>query len=118
MKLKLVVPVLVVATVASLIGSASAASLVGYEGNVRWKPFLGHTGVCRNMWKQYVAASGHSAYASTTADRRTVEAAICGTSINFGSKRAAESQALAQCNAGLKHYKMTVVRNCKIAASK
>ena len=111
----------IVTTVASLTGSASASSLAGHEGDVRRKPFFPMsdvtTGGCRSLWKEYVGASGHSAYASTL-DAWPVEAVICGGVINSSSKRSAESQALTQCNAGLKYYKMKVMRKCQISASK
>ena len=71
----------IVTTVASLTGSASASSLAGHEGDVRRKPFFPMsdvtTGGCRSLWKEYVGASGHSAYASTL-DAWPVEAVICG----------------------------------------
>jgi hypothetical protein len=118
MKMKgLVLSVLFVVSGAALAGFANAASLAGSKGDVRSRPNLGDTGPCRKAWEQYVAASGHSAYA-TTPYSRMVEAIICGSHINASSKVAAETNALANCNAGLKRWKMNVVRSCAIAASK
>ena len=103
---------------ATHVNFATAASLTGSEGDVRSRPYLGDsTGGCTKVWKQYVAASGHSAYA-TTPYSRMAEAIICGSSINAGSKAAAEARALDQCNAGLKHWKMSAVRKCALSASK
>jgi len=97
----------------------AAAPLAGYAGEVRWKPFFDSdgTGGCPKIWNQYVAASSHAAYASTP-DSHTAEAVICSAALGAGSKAAAETKALAQCEAGLDRWKVTVVRNCMIAASK
>jgi hypothetical protein len=114
---KLVLSVLIVVSGTVLTGLASAASLAGSEGDVRSRPDFGDSGPCHKIWKQYVAASGHSSYATTPYSRMS-EAIICGGSINAGSKAAAETKALAQCNAGLKRWKVNAVRNCKVAASK
>jgi hypothetical protein len=98
---------------------AAAGSLSGDTGQVRWTPFFvrGTTGGCQSMWERYVKASGHSAYAMTP-QSWSVEGSICGAAYNAGSKSAAESRALSQCEAGLKRWKMNVQRRCEIAASK
>ena len=118
MKSNPILPALVV-TAAAAAGAASAASLAGSEGQVRSRPHfeMGGTGGCQGMWKQYVGAAGHSAYA-TTPFNRMVEGVICATTLNAGSKSAAEAAALAECTRGLKRYKMAVVRSCAIGASK
>jgi hypothetical protein len=114
---RLIVSALLVTGGATNASFAAAASLAGSEGDVRSRPHFGDGGGCNKAWSQYVAASGHSAYATTPYDRMA-EAIICGSSINAGSKAAAETNALAQCNAGLKRWKMSVVRKCGISASK
>lgn len=102
----------------SLAVPAIAGSLAGNEGEVRRRPyFTMGAGGCHNIWKRYVAAQGHSAYAITP-QSRGVEGTICGAHFNAGSQQAAERKALVSCRGGLKRYKVSAVGDCEIAASK
>ena len=103
--------------------SAAAASLAGQVGDKRRGQVLPafSRGSCGEAWKAYVAASGHSAYASTRYGgpfATTSEAIFCGMDRNASSQKAAEQRALASCNAAKKKYKMRSTGPCEIVASK
>ena len=101
------------------LSTAVAASLAGQVGEKRRGQVLpgSATGSCG-----YVAASGHSAYASTRYAgpyvRNGAEAIYCGADRNSSSKAAAEQRALANCNAAKKKYKMRSTGPCEVVASK
>lgn len=98
---------------------AHAGSLAGSEGEVRRRHIFDNLeyGSCRNGWKQYVAASGHSAYASSPSGFGN-EAYVCSWRLNFKSKAQAEEAAMKDCKAGLKQYKHEVFGPCEVIASK
>jgi hypothetical protein len=106
------------------LSTAVAASLAGQVGEKRRGQVLpgSATGSCGETWKAYVAASGHSAYASTRYAgpyvRNGAEAIYCGADRNSSSKAAAEQRALANCNAAKKKYKMRSTGPCEVVASK
>ena len=107
----------------ALPASAEAASLAGQVGEKRRGQVLpAYTkGSCGAAWKAYVAASGHSAYASTRYAgpfARQHEAIYCGIDRNASSQKAAEQRALASCDSAKKKYKMRSVGPCEIVASK
>ena len=108
----------------SLSTSATAASLAGQVGEKKRGQILpGSTsGSCGQAWKAYVAASGHSAYASTRFVgpyvRNGMEAIYCGLDRNASSQKAAEQRAIASCNSAKKKYKMRSTGPCEIVASK
>jgi len=103
---------------------ADAASLAGQVGEKRRGQVLpAYTrGSCGAAWKAYVAASGHSAYASTRYAgpyvRNGSEAIYCGADRNAPSQKAAEQRAIALCNSAKKKYKMHSTGPCEIVASK
>jgi len=99
---------------------ATAGSLAGSEGDKRFPPVRGSdpNSPCNKAWKAYVAASGHSAYATTPYTRVRDIAIICGQVINAKTQAAAEERALANCQSGLKKWKLTLGGRCEIAASK
>ncbi|WP_202355135.1 hypothetical protein [Mesorhizobium sp. 113-3-3] len=99
-------------------GASQAGSLAGSKGDVRFPPTLG-TGECNVAYKGYVAASGHSAYATTFYSRVVDLYIICGTKLNAPSQKAAEEIALRNCQAGLTRWKLkTASGGCAISASK
>jgi hypothetical protein len=106
------------------LSTAVAASLAGEVGEKRRGQVLpgSMTGSCGAAWKAYVAAAGHSAYASTRYAglyvRNGAEAIYCGADRNSPSKAVAEQRALANCNAAKKKYKMRSTGPCEIVASK
>jgi hypothetical protein len=108
----------------SLSTFASAASLAGQVGDKRRGQVLpgSATGSCGAAWKTYVAASGHSAYASTRYAgpfvRNGNEAIYCGIDRNASSQKAAEQRAVANCEAARKKYKMRSMGPCEVVASK
>jgi hypothetical protein len=108
----------------ALPASVEAASLAGQVGEKRRGQVLPGSarGSCGKAWKDYVAASGHSAYASTRYAglyvRNGSEAIFCGMYANASSQKAAEQRALANCNAGKKKYKMRSTGPCEVVASK
>lgn len=114
--------VLVFSFVAST--AAVAASLAGQVGDKRRGQVLpgSTTGSCGAAWKAYVAASGHSAYASTRFSgpfvRNGMEAIYCGIDRNAPSQKAAEQRAIASCNSAKKKYKMRSNGPCEVVASK
>ncbi|MCR5855571.1 hypothetical protein [Mesorhizobium sp. J428] len=71
--------------------------------------------------QQYVAASGHSAFASTPIDY-FYGSSVCATALNAASAKAAEERAMASCRAGAKKYKSAgeigVSGACQIFMSK
>jgi hypothetical protein len=97
--------------------TASAQSLAGQEGYVRQKAFLSlyEPGTCSKQWKQYMAASGHSAYITTPAFARQV---LCTTWLNGRSRQEAERLGLAHCTKLTKYYKGQFIKSCSVAASK
>jgi len=102
----------------STAGAGQAGSLAGSKGDVRFPPTLG-TGECNVAYKGYVAASGHSAYATTFYSRVVDLYIICGTKFNAPSQKAAEEIALRNCQAGLTRWKLkTASGGCAISASK
>ncbi|MFC3722518.1 hypothetical protein [Neoaquamicrobium sediminum] len=98
--------------------AAIAESLAGSAGQVRHRPrFMDSEGVCQDVYKAYVEASGHSAYAQTHLSFN-VEAFFCGHSFNAPSQKVAEERALENCNAAFKYYKLSSAGRCTIYASK
>ena len=74
---------------------------------------------CTKAYNAFVAASGHSAYATTFYSRVVDLYIICGTKLDAPSQKAAEDVALRNCQAGLKKWKVrTASGGCEIAASK
>ncbi|WP_367185924.1 hypothetical protein [Mesorhizobium escarrei] len=99
----------------------AAESLAGNKGDGRFAVNFppGSTGDCPKAYKAYVAASGHSAYATTFYSRVSDLYIICGSKLNAPSQQAAEEIALRNCQAGLTRWKLkTTAGGCAIAASK
>lgn len=104
--------------IATTVSAAMAGSLAGSKGDVHFPPTLG-SGECNVAYKAYVAASGHSAYATTFYSRVVDLYIICGTKLNAPSQKAAEELALRNCQAGLTKWKLkTASGGCAISASK
>ena len=101
-------------------GVGAAASLAGSKGEVRFSPYLpGHSkDPCTKTFKAYVAAGGHSAYATTPYIRVRDGAIICGAGLNAKSQAAAEELAMKSCLATRAYYKVNSGGTCEIAASK
>ncbi|MER8827581.1 hypothetical protein NKH73_05955 [Mesorhizobium sp. M0938] len=102
-------------------GVGAAESLAGSKGDSRFAVNFppGSTGDCPKAYKAYVAASGHSAYATTFYSRVTDLYVFCSARLNAPSKKAAEDLALRSCQDGVKKYKVkTASGGCGIAASK
>ncbi|TPN76085.1 hypothetical protein FJ987_20840 [Mesorhizobium sp. CU2] len=97
----------------------AAGSLAGSKGDVHYPVYFppGTKGNCGKAYNAYIAAGGHSAYASTPIARMT-EFFICGVSLNTKSQQAAEDLAMRNCLGGLKRYKFQTSGACSIAASK
>lgn len=102
-------------------GIGAAGSLAGSKGDTRfWPPLsLNPKEPCTKSYNAYVAASGHSAYATTFYSRVDDLYIICGARLNAPSQKAAEELALRSCQVGLKKWKVQIASGgCKIAASK
>ncbi|QPC93994.1 hypothetical protein [Mesorhizobium sp. INR15] len=102
-------------------GIAAAGSLAGNVGDKRSSPYLSldPKEPCTKAYNAYVAANGHSAYATTFYSRVVDLYIICGTRLNAPSQKAAEDLAMRSCQAGLKKYKVKIASGgCGIAASK
>jgi hypothetical protein len=101
-------------------GVGSAESLAGSKGDVRfWPKLLGNPKApCTKAFNAYVAAGGHSAYATTPYMRITSLYIICGSRLNAASQKAAEDAALKSCQAGRGGLKVSTGGACEIAASK
>lgn len=100
-------------------GFGVAGSLAGSEGDKRFPPNLGASkSPCAKAYKAYVAASGHSAYATTPYSRVVSLYILCGARLNAPSQKVAEDLAMKSCVATRAHYKVTNGGACEIAASK
>jgi len=105
-----------------LLGGASngfAENLSGKVGDKRYPVRFpsGTTGNCPKTYKDYIAASGHSAYAQTPVDPM-VDGFFCGLYYDARTKEEAEEGALKLCRELQKRYKFTVIKRCEIYASK
>ena len=98
-------------------GKSRSGGLSGQVGDVRYRVMFlaGSEGGCEGLYKAYVKASGHSAYASTPMD---FEYYHCAVGLNAGSQQAAEKQALASCEGGKQRYKVGIKNRCEIYMSK
>ena len=111
---------LAVLLVATAPGFSVAASLAGSEGETRFPPFLPYTqkAPCTKAYKAYVAAGGHSAYATTPYSRVRSLYIICGVKLNVPSQKSAEELALKSCEGTVARRRVTTGGHCEIAASK
>jgi len=102
-------------------GIGTAGSLAGSEGDKRFPPPLAMNpkDQCRIAYNAYVAAGGHSAYATTFYTRVRDLYVVCGKALNAPSQKAAEDAAMRNCQGGLKKWRLnTASGGCSIAASK
>jgi hypothetical protein len=102
-------------------GAGMAGSLAGSVGDKRFAPNLSLDPKegCYKAYLGYIAASGHSAYATTYYSRVVDLYIICGAKLNAPTQKAAEEIALRNCQYGLKKWKVrTASGGCAIAASK
>ncbi|NUS18211.1 MAG: hypothetical protein HOQ25_00200 [Mesorhizobium sp.] len=101
-------------------GAEAAGSLSGSVGDKRFSPTLSGraTDPCTKAYKAYIAASGHSAYATTSFVRVRDGYVLCGTHYNAPSQKAAEDLAMKSCQSAQAHYKVAAGGYCQIAASK
>lgn len=101
-------------------GIGMAGSLAGSVGDKRFSPVLPSSlkDPCNKAYKAYIAASGHSAYATTGFIRVMDGYVLCGAKYNAPSQQAAEDLAMKSCQSGLAHYKVAAGSQCQIAASK
>ena len=102
-------------------GVAIAGSLAGSVGDKRFPPPLAINpkDQCRIAYNAYVAAGGHSAYATTFYTRVRDLYVVCGKALNAPSQKAAEDVAMRNCQGGLKKWRLnTASGGCAIAASK
>jgi hypothetical protein len=102
-------------------GVGAAESLAGSKGHVRFPAIRGSDpkSECNVAYNAYIAASGHSAYATTFYSRVVDLYIICGSKLNAPSQKVAEEMALRNCQAGLTKWKVkTASGGCAISASK
>ena len=102
-------------------GIGLAGSLSGSVGDKRFPPPLAMNpkDQCRIAYNAYVAAGGHSAYATTFYTRVRDLYVVCGKALNAPSQKAAEDVAMRNCQGGLKKWRLnTASGGCAIAASK
>jgi hypothetical protein len=102
-------------------GVGTAESLAGKVGDKRFPISLtgGPKDGCSKGYKDYIAASGHSAFALTSTFAQ-FEAwyVFCGVQINAPSQKIAEERAMNGCKSLQKRYKVKIVGICRIGASK
>ncbi|MGX9179567.1 hypothetical protein [Mesorhizobium sp. BHbdii] len=112
--------ILTVLLILTVPGVGAAESLAGSKGDTRFHPYLPRNSKdpCTKAFKAYVAASGHSAYATTPYMRVTSLYIVCGSRLNAPSQKAAEELALKSCQATRNSYKVTTGGGCEVAASK
>lgn len=109
------------ALVLAVPGIGAAGSLAGSKGDVRFPATRGSDpkSQCNVAYNAYVAASGHSAYATTFYSRVVDLYIICGSKLNAPSQKIAEEMALRNCQAGLTKWRLkTASGGCAISASK
>ncbi|WP_181169780.1 hypothetical protein [Mesorhizobium sp. B2-3-13] len=101
-------------------GASVAGSLAGSGGDKRFPPTLNGDpeSPCTRAYQAYVAATGHSAYATTPYSRVVSLHILCGARLNAPSQEMAEELAMKSCLATRDHYKVTNGGACEIAASK
>ena len=97
----------------------AAESLAGQIGTKHYAVRFpsGMKGPCQKLYKDYIAASGHSAYAQTPLSYMA-QAMFCGRAYNAPSQKEAEKRALADCNSVGTKYKLRVAGGCEIYVSK
>ncbi|TJV42144.1 MAG: hypothetical protein E5Y02_15695 [Mesorhizobium sp.] len=97
-----------------------AVSLSGNEGDKRFPPTLPYTqkAPCTKAYKAYIAAGGHSAYATTPYTRVRSLYIICGAKLNAPSQKVAEDLAMKSCEGTVARHRVTTGGACEIAASK
>jgi hypothetical protein len=114
-------PILAALLIFSASGAAIAGSLAGNVGDKHFPPPLAMNpkDQCRIAYNAYVAAGGHSAYATTFYTRVRDLYVVCGKALNAPSQKAAEDVAMRNCQGGLKKWRLnTASGGCAIAASK
>lgn len=113
-------PVLAGLLVAAAPGIGLAGSLAGSVGDKRFAPTLSldPKQPCTKAYNAYIAASGHSAYATTAYVRVMDGYVLCGAKYNAPSQQAAEELAMKSCQSARAHYKVASGSECLIAASK
>ncbi len=101
-------------------GVGMAGSLAGSVGDKRFPPALSldPKQPCTKAYNAYIAASGHSAYATTAYVRVMDGYVLCGANYNARSQKAAEDLAMKSCQSARAHYKVAAGSECQIAASK
>ena len=112
---------LAAAVVLAAPGIGMAGTLAGSAGDKRFPPPLAMNpkDQCRIAYNAYVAAGGHSAYATTFYTRVRDLYVVCGKALNAPSQQAAEDIAMRNCQGGLKKWRLnTASGGCAIAASK
>lgn len=103
--------------VAPELSGAVAQDLSGQKGKVQGRLPRG-TGPCAKAYKEYVAAKGHSAYASTPIYGFGSTGYICGHSLNRRTTQEAEARAVAGCVNGTRKWKRVHSGECEVRASK
>jgi hypothetical protein len=96
-----------------------AESLAGKIGDKRSVVifYQGEEGNCKRAYDNYMAAAGHSAYASTIKGRN-VPYSVCGADFNAPSQKEAEQRALQICEGGVSKFKFKTQGRCSIMVSK
>ncbi len=95
--------------------SAYAKDLSGDKGKMRAMGDHPRDG-CAKFFKRYIAASGHSAYATTVTGQGS--GAICAISLNKRSIEQAEREAIKACESGDNYWKVEQLGGCYVGASK
>ncbi|MDX8524634.1 hypothetical protein RFM68_08950 [Mesorhizobium sp. MSK_1335] len=96
-------------------GHGIAGSLAGSVGDKRFSPVVPASAKdpCNKAYKAYVAASGHSAYATTSFVRVMDGYVLCGAHYNAPSQKAAEDLAMKSCQSARTHYKVAAGGDCQ-----
>ena len=95
--------------------TVQAQGLSGSKGKMRAMGDYPREG-CAKFFKQYIAASGHSAYATTVTGQGS--AVICAVVLNRKSQAQAERDAIKACEDGDNYYKVQQLGGCYVGASK
>ncbi len=93
-----------------------AGGLSGQKGKMRYSFDFTYASDCEKLYRRYIKANGHSAFAATAASGWSES--ICAIGLNLRTQEAAEKSAVKSCKQGLKQYRGNFVGACEVYMSK
>ena len=102
-------------TASALLSVGHAQDLSGKRGKMRAMGDYPREG-CGRLFDRYIAAPGHSAYATTATGMDS--GAVCGIALNRKSTKQAEKDAVKACEDGNGRFEVEQLGGCYVGASK